>query len=476
MTRLTRLTRLDSLYFSVRRPKLPPPPPPERAAAGDDDLPPYGPVPIAHNTGGATSPGHLRFSGSNGVEADAVADGEVAVVSPRQRKLLESGVARRAQQRSQKNILVLTNGNGDCCAWHMGRVTSYAEKTGMDVVHVAWSNFKEYWTSGLTGLDTAGKDRYVRTGREYLQGLPTGTNIYMIGHSWGADSSYRLVNAYDGLNVNFRLLALIDTVGPGPSRSNHVSWRIPSKVDYFFNRWQKNFAWPIDFKKSGEFSNCQAKTCDQSENNFSRNPDGSNVYEKCQCPGEFCSTGVSWSSPCGKKMKRVSHEGIAEDGFIETQLISIIERLQSENTCTGNCGLCSFHEGCDGFEKSRSPECVAATSRFCKKVCSDCGGVIQQVNGPGGVFGVSCFRGKENIVPIYTLRQLHPGCNHPSLSQSNDCIAAVSRWCFSNWQGSNGFPQETGGIPQEVGIDALAVSCFDASWYGEMSIETLNAR
>ena len=140
-----------------------------------------------------------------------------------------------------------------------------------------------------------------------------------------------------------------------------------------------------------------------------------------------------------------------------------------QQTCSGGCGLCSFHQGCDGFEKSRTPECVAATSRFCKTICSGCGGVIQQVNGLGGVFGVSCFRGRENIVSVEDLSRHHPGCAQPSLSQSNDCIAAVNRWCFKNGQGSNG-------IPQEVGVDEFAVSCFDASWYGTVLLLDLTSR
>lgn len=149
-----------------------------------------------------------------------------------------------------------------------------------------------------------------------------------------------------------------------------------------------------------------------------------------------------------------------------------------QESCSGGCGLCSFNPGCDGFEKSRAPECVAAASRFCKSICSNCGGIIQQVNAMGGVFGVSCFLGNDYTVSIEDLRQ-HFSCSLPSLSQSNECNVAVSRWCSTNRHGSHGIYQEVAksplsdGMYQEVGF---SVSCFDASWFGQVLLSDLTSR
>lgn len=165
---------------------------------------------------------------------------------------------------SATNVAVFVNGNNDCCAGEMHRLTRHLRNKGFTVKEVTWSNFKEGWRSGST-LTDEGKRRFVRTGKEYLRGLRRGTNVYLIGHSWGGDSILRLVQAYRGNNVNFRLVAVIDPVGSGGFRRPLQQVRIPSKVGYFYNRWQRNEPFPNDFKSNGTMKCARPVACDQRE-------------------------------------------------------------------------------------------------------------------------------------------------------------------------------------------------------------------
>eukprot|EP00562_Extubocellulus_spinifer_P003270 CAMPEP_0178488976 /NCGR_PEP_ID=MMETSP0696-20121128/10138_1 /TAXON_ID=265572 /ORGANISM="Extubocellulus spinifer, Strain CCMP396" /LENGTH=462 /DNA_ID=CAMNT_0020116763 /DNA_START=6 /DNA_END=1394 /DNA_ORIENTATION=+ len=249
-----------------------------------------------------------------------------------------------ASQAEAKDILVLVDGNNDCCAGSMNRVKRFArDEKHMTVMNVVWSNFKENWSSGAA-LDDQGKQRFVASGKEYLENLPAGTNIYMIGHSWGGDSALRLVDAYQGSNVNFRLLALIDPVGTAGQRSVMVNTNyVPSKVEYFYNRYQTNQPFPVDFLANGKFL-CYAQTCDQDEQSTHKNADGSSVRVSCEayevtCPGydptpkcKVVWRGLKSYLKCepgsnGTKMKRAGHSGLATDGYVEESLKRIIDQL-----------------------------------------------------------------------------------------------------------------------------------------------------
>jgi len=239
-------------------------------------------------------------------------------------------------QAQTNNYLILVNGNRDCCAGNMGRVRRYAQSAGMEIIEVTWSNFKEGWRSG-TALTDEGKRRFVNSGKNYLRKLPTGSNIYMVGHSWGGDSALRLVREYNDTNVNFRLLALIDPVGPGGMRGNLLGNTVPSKVDYFLNRWQTNEPFPNDFLIGGKIS-CQAKQCDQSEQSTHKNEDGSSVKVTCGWHEFGCSD--RRENPLnpypGNRMKRASHSGLATDGWVEASINRIIDNLMGSTPPPSN--------------------------------------------------------------------------------------------------------------------------------------------
>ena len=226
-----------------------------------------------------------------------------------------------------KDYLIFVDGDNDCCASGMNRVKKYANNNGLYFIDVVWSNFKQNWRSGVA-LNDEGKRRFVKTGTKYLSSLPKGSNVYLIGHSWGGDSALRLVREYKNTNINFKLLALIDPIGPGGMRKNLLNNTVPNKVEYFFNRWQTNQPFPIDVKTNGKIK-CQAKTCNQKEHSTHKNSNGSSVKKKCGWHEFGCSGRREnpLNSHPGYKMKRVGHQGITTDAYIEHQIIDILKRL-----------------------------------------------------------------------------------------------------------------------------------------------------
>eukprot|EP00929_Paragymnodinium_shiwhaense_P120784 TRINITY_DN92836_c0_g1_i1.p1 TRINITY_DN92836_c0_g1~~TRINITY_DN92836_c0_g1_i1.p1 ORF type:complete len:232 (+),score=4.35 TRINITY_DN92836_c0_g1_i1:57-752(+) len=121
-----------------------------------------------------------------------------------------------------------------------------------------------------------------------------------------------------------------------------------------------------------------------------------------------------------------------------------------------------YHPGCNSGHYSRSPECVAAISRFCSDQ-SDGGGISQEVG--SGVFGVACFEKTGHFVKVWALQAHHSSCRL-GRSQSAFCISAARRWCNEKGYGDLG-------LPQEVGSDELLVACFYASWYGDVPMSEL---
>jgi hypothetical protein len=113
-------------------------------------------------------------------------------------------------------------------------------------------------------------------------------------------------------------------------RGNLLGNTVPSKVDYFFNRWQTNEPFPNDFIRDGNIS-CQAKQCDQSEQSTHKNEDGSSVKVTCGWLELGCSERrENLLNPYpGNRMKRAGHSGLATDGWVESSIKRIIDNLKA---------------------------------------------------------------------------------------------------------------------------------------------------
>ena len=107
--------------------------------------------------------------------------------------------------------------------------------------------------------------------------------------------------------------------------------------------------------------------------------------------------------------------------------------------------LRSFHSGC---HDAYSPDCIAATHRYCNSIGQGAG-VGQELG--EGVVGVACFTPSlYRDASHFELAQLDSGC-HANDSQSLSCTKAAHRWCSQQ-----GFE---GGLIQEVGTGAFGVAC-----------------
>jgi hypothetical protein len=116
--------------------------------------------------------------------------------------------------------------------------------------------------------------------------------------------------------------------------------------------------------------------------------------------------------------------------------------------------LRQFHPDCTGAADAQTPACVAAVRRYCANERSLSGGLIQEVE-PGRA-AVACFRAtRQGNVAYRRLYQESARCNGPDAAGSLSCATASAEWCR---QGN----RNESGLPQEVGRESLAVSCFPA--------------
>lgn len=161
--------------------------------------------------------------------------GLAAIIDPEQDDTLEATRRNKVTERA----LSLWSGDGDapvpvdvavfvngadvspgrgvgCCAWSMQRVTNFINSEEIDEKRTTWCHFSE---SPCHVATVSGAASFVREGTEYLNTLPPGSNVCLIGHSYGGDSILALVEACHRSNVNFRLVATLDPVGSAGFRA-----------------------------------------------------------------------------------------------------------------------------------------------------------------------------------------------------------------------------------------------------------------
>lgn len=258
---------------------------------------------------------------------------------------------------TDRNILILVNGWNNCCAVQMSRLRDFAWSRGMEVQDKVWCSYRNKSCDDDSPHDNA-KTWFVTRGKMDLYRLGEAgrrVNVFFVGHSWGADAVVRLVNAQrPHPNVRYRLVATIDQVG-GNGRRSPRSWRIPSYVEYFFNRWQTVAAWPRNFTTSGR-AMCSARTCNQRLQNVHRNRNGSIVKIKCSLEHRNCLTPKNITAYRGRPIlferlaqvvagtpvpKRVSHQGMPYDAYIQQQLINVLDGILPPCVRVGDSTRCA---------------------------------------------------------------------------------------------------------------------------------------
>jgi Photosynthesis system II assembly factor YCF48 len=232
-------------------------------------------------------------------------------------------------QSSSRPYVILVNGYEDCCVYdansrgiYMGAVREELEKSGAEFRLVPWNGFEDGGKQkGRTSNDAA----FLSEAADFINNkLDPDRPLVMIGHSFGGDS---LLSLAPRINRRIQFLGVIDPVAAGGLRQPVTGRGVSSNVDYFFNRWQRNGlnssnVVPFDSRiVNGSISNCQAKTCDQEEQNLSRNSDGSEIRVSCgrlevSCPGYQPWPGGS----NGTKAKRLAHNDMPLDQYLQRQI------------------------------------------------------------------------------------------------------------------------------------------------------------
>jgi photosystem II stability/assembly factor-like uncharacterized protein len=245
-------------------------------------------------------------------------------------------ILQTATAQSIRPYVVLVNGYNDCCVWnkgdrgvYMSAMVSELHKSGAEFRLVPWDSFGD--GAGERGK-TSNDAPFLSEAADFINNqLSPDRPLILIGHSYGGDS---LLSLAPRIKRRVQFLGVLDPVAAGGLRLPVTGRGVPSNVDYFFNRWQRNGlnsdnVVPFDSRTvNGSISACQAKTCDQEEQNLLRNSDGSENRVSCgasevSCTGwrlPGCNFGGCWKGSNGTKAKRLTHNEMPTDGLIQKAL------------------------------------------------------------------------------------------------------------------------------------------------------------
>ncbi len=253
-------------------------------------------------------------------------------------------VAKVNAQSLVRPYVVFVNGYRDCCTW--GRYTNGNFDPYMDIVvqalppnseirYVPWDSFE----NGANQRSSTSNDaEFLRQATNFINQLDPNRPLILIGHSFGGDS---LISLVPRITRRIQFLGVIDPTAAGGLREPVTRRGIPSNVDYFFNRWQKNGlnssnVVPFDSRLvNGSISGCRAGSCDQSEQNLARNQDGSEIRVSCNasevtCDGwrlPGCNFSGCWSGSNGTKAKRLAHNDMPFDKYLQRQMADQISNV-----------------------------------------------------------------------------------------------------------------------------------------------------
>jgi pimeloyl-ACP methyl ester carboxylesterase len=223
-----------------------------------------------------------------------------------------SGADQAKAQGSPRPYVVLVNGYQDCCVWstsdrgvYMGAVYRELQARGADFRLVPWDTFVD----GAGQISNISNDKdFLDQAVSYINTLDPNRPLILIGHSFGGDSLLSLLSSRSHqINRRIQFLGVIDPTAAGGLREPVTRRRVPSNVDYFFNRWQRNGVDNLDLiglrerlrmgggsarnivpfdsrivsgliSGGGLISGCHGSSCsDQQERSTARRGDGSEI-------------------------------------------------------------------------------------------------------------------------------------------------------------------------------------------------------
>ena len=120
------------------------------------------------------------------------------------------------------------------------------------------------------------------------------------------------------------------------------------------------------------------------------------------------------------------------------------------------------HQAACDIAKSQNAGCLSAITRYCvTRFGQSFTGISQEVGTTS--LQVHCFLStRKEYVRHEVLSSYHSGCRFP-YSDSQDCFAAVSRWCSSFGH--------SGGITQEVNAAYMLVACYNSEFRGDVFVQ-----
>jgi hypothetical protein len=233
-------------------------------------------------------------------------------------------------QSSSNAFVVFVNGSGDCCAGEMLDVKDRLQRQGATIWTTSYAKFEDGSQTSkvpVVNLSTDMDNAFIAEAAKVLNSLPESRPIILIGHSYGGDSILKILPS---IKRRIQLVVTIDPVGTGGFREIAVRrGKIPPNVDYFMNRWQENGLAdsnivPFDSRINGSIP-CSAGVCDQDSQNLARNADGSETRVSCRpqevtCEGwrlPGCNFRGCWPGSNGTKARRIFHNNMPEDKFIQ---------------------------------------------------------------------------------------------------------------------------------------------------------------
>ena len=271
--------------------------------------------------------------------------------------LLRGPQEARAQS-SLRPYVVLVNGYQDCCAWYMNDLIQELQSMDatIDIRRVPWDSFQD---GANQRSNTSSDSQFISEGVSFIRQLDPDRPIIMIGHSYGGDSAIKLASRVTDREILF--LGVIDPVAGGGLRAPVTNYTVTDNVQYFFNRWQQNGldgidcldiipgaptprnCVPLDSRISGNVNKCDATICDQQEQSIARNVDYSPTRISCEAhevtcdgwttPGVSCEI-VNFLPRCtthsgsnGTKQKRLFHADMAQDVYIQRQIVEKVTAL-----------------------------------------------------------------------------------------------------------------------------------------------------
>jgi hypothetical protein len=223
-----------------------------------------------------------------------------------------------------KGVAIFVNGNGDCCASGMTRVMDNLQNKGFSVRYTPWDKVNFYSRESKKIIIPIANRTFGSTSndKDFVNGLhliidkiPSDIPVVLIGHSFGGDS---LLSAVPRIQRRIQFFGVVDPVAGGALRRSIRERNVTDKVDYFYNRWQENQPWPIDFKSSGRVGTCKAKQqpCDQDSQNIVRNEDFSPRTRSCNLDEK-----ITFQCPSSGKIQiRVSHQDLPIDAYLNKEI------------------------------------------------------------------------------------------------------------------------------------------------------------